>query len=417
MVDGGGYTKPPCEQCGEKNVCMMKPSNRKKLCRDCFTEGFEEDVHATIVKKNMFHEKDKICIAVSGGKDSSVLAHVLVHIKKKYNYKWDLFLLAIDEGIKGYRDDSLKIVYMLREKYNLPLKVLKFEDIFTYTMDTVVSFIGKKNNCTVCGVFRRQAMERGALLFNATKLVTGHNADDLAETILMNMCRGDLEKLAKGVDTMSEMKIEISQVEKEKGGSCCGGECTRGEASIERGTDNPDALIEASPATHVELAPPEEEHPFFLPRLKPLMWCYEKEIVLYAFYKKLDYFSTECTYSPNSFRGNLRSFIKDLEMINPQFILNIIHSSEFFYHNSSRRKVLQVCERCGVYTSNPVCKACLIVEGLRNYKDNSFLYANTKKKKNGERRRIPIQYDPGVAAQNAKRDNNANVGPGAEASA
>ncbi|CAA9989199.1 PP-loop family protein, putative [Plasmodium knowlesi strain H] len=404
----------------------MKPSNRRKLCRECFTECFEEDVHATIVKKNMFHDKDKICIAVSGGKDSSVLAHVLVHIKRKYNYKWDLFLLAIDEGIKGYRDDSLKIVFKLQEKYNLPLKVLKFEDIFTYTMDTVVSFIGKKNNCTVCGVFRRQAMERGALLFNATKLVTGHNADDLAETILMNMCRGDLEKLAKGVDSMSEMKMGTSEMEKAKFGACCGGECTGGEATaVEPGhrspssTGNPDALIGGPPSTHVESAPPEEEHTFFLPRLKPLMWCYEKEIVLYAFYKKLDYFSTECTYSPNSFRGNLRSFIKDLEMINPQFILNIIHSSEFFYHNSSRRKVLQVCTRCGVYTSNPVCKACLIVEGLRNYKDNSFLYANTKKKmkKNGEKRRIPIRYDPGTRVEGAKSDNNANVGGGAEAPA
>ncbi|EUD68445.1 hypothetical protein C922_00841 [Plasmodium inui San Antonio 1] len=467
-MDSGAYTKPPCEECGEKNVCMMKPSNRKKLCRDCFTNGFEEDVHATILKKNMFHEKDKICIAVSGGKDSSVLAHVLVHIKKKHNYKWDLFLLAIDEGIKGYRDDSLKIVFKLQEKYNLPLKVLKFEDIFSYTMDTVVSFIGKKNNCTVCGVFRRQAMERGALLFNATKLVTGHNADDLAETILMNMCRGDLEKLAKGVDAMAPIrgawdvgkeevekaeveKAEVEKAEVEKAEvdnaevnnaevdneeldnanvtPCCGGECGQRPPS---GTDNPDGLVDVSPATHVESAPPEEEHAFFLPRLKPLMWCYEKEIVLYAFYKNLDYFSTECTYSPNSFRGNLRSFIKELEMINPQFILNIIHSSEFFYHNSSRRKVLQMCARCGAYTSNPVCKACLIVEGLRNYKDNSFLYASTKKKNNnnnkggekGERRRIPIRYDPGGDAEDAaarvegdRSGSNANVRGGVEAPA
>ncbi|SCO68267.1 cytoplasmic tRNA 2-thiolation protein 1, putative [Plasmodium vivax] len=443
-MEGGGRPRAPCEECGEKNICMVKPSDRKKLCRDCFTEGFEEHVHETILKKRMFEEKDKICIAVSGGKDSSVLAHVLVQIRRKHNYKWDLFLLAIDEGIKGYRDDSLKIVFKLQEKYHLPLKVLKFEDIFTYTMDAVVSFIGKKNNCTVCGVFRRQAMERGALLFNATKLVTGHNADDLAETILMNMCRGDLEKLAKGVEGAAAVereevakeevakeevaKEEVAKEEAAEVATCCGGECARGEASTERGQRPPSGMdtrgarMEASPPTHGEPAPPEEEHPFFLPRLKPLMWCYEKEIVLYAFYKQLDYFSTECTYSPNSFRGNLRSFIKDLEMINPQFILNIIHSSEFFYHNSSRRKVLQVCASCGAYTSNPVCKACLIVEGLRNYKDNSFLYANKKKGEKGEkgqRRRIPIRYDGGAAAgvEGAKSDGSGKAGGGAEAPA
>lgn len=39
---------------------------------------------------------------------------------------------------------------------------------------------------TFCGVFRRQALDRGAILIGANKIVTGHNADDIAETVLMN---------------------------------------------------------------------------------------------------------------------------------------------------------------------------------------------------------------------------------------
>jgi len=39
---------------------------------------------------------------------------------------------------------------------------------------------------TFCGVFRRQALDRGAMLLKADKIVTGHNADDIAETVLMN---------------------------------------------------------------------------------------------------------------------------------------------------------------------------------------------------------------------------------------
>jgi cytoplasmic tRNA 2-thiolation protein 1 len=53
-------------------------------------------------------------------------------------------------------------------------------------MDEIVAKIGMKNNCTFCGVFRRQALDRGAVLLNANKIVTGHNADDIAETVLMN---------------------------------------------------------------------------------------------------------------------------------------------------------------------------------------------------------------------------------------
>lgn len=53
-------------------------------------------------------------------------------------------------------------------------------------MDAIVSQIGKKNNCTFCGVFRRQALDRGAAMVQVDHIVTGHNADDIAETVLMN---------------------------------------------------------------------------------------------------------------------------------------------------------------------------------------------------------------------------------------
>lgn len=51
-----------------------------------------------------------MAIGASGGKDSTVLAYVMALLNKKYNYGLDLFLLSIDEGIKGYRDDSLETV-------------------------------------------------------------------------------------------------------------------------------------------------------------------------------------------------------------------------------------------------------------------------------------------------------------------
>ncbi len=98
------------------------------------------------------------------------------------------------------------------------------------------------------------------------------------------------------------------------------------------------------------------------------MYAYEKEIVMYAYFKKLDYFSTECIYSPNAYRGYARTFLKDLEAIRPSTIVDIIQSGQNLKISSvvkqSRKTELQNCVRCGYISSNTVCKACILLEGL-----------------------------------------------------
>jgi cytoplasmic tRNA 2-thiolation protein 1 len=70
------------------------------------------------------------------------------------SYGLDLFLLSIDEGIRGYRDDSLETVKRNEETYKIPLRVLSYEELYGWSMDQIVAQIGTKNNCTFCGVFR-----------------------------------------------------------------------------------------------------------------------------------------------------------------------------------------------------------------------------------------------------------------------
>ena len=123
-------------------------------------------------------------------------------LNERYQYGLDLFLLSIDEGITGYRDDSLEVWRLIllhiyhsyclqtvkrnQQQYDMPLKILSYDELYGWTMDAIVSQVGRKNNCTFCGVFRRQALDRGAAMLNVDHIVTGHNADDIAETVLMN---------------------------------------------------------------------------------------------------------------------------------------------------------------------------------------------------------------------------------------
>lgn len=299
-----------CALCDARRATLRRPKTGQQVCKECFFAAFEEEVHNTITQHRLFRPGDRVAVAASGGKDSTVLAHCLTLLNARHGYGLDLFLLSIDEGITGYRDDSLETVKRNEGQYGIPLKVLSYKDLYGWTMDEIVAAVGRRNNCTFCGVFRRQALDRGAALMRADKMATGHNADDIAETVLLNILRGDVARL---------------------------GRC----AAIVTGEDGA------------------------LPRCKPFKYTYEKEIVMYAYFKKLDYFSTECVYSPGAYRGFARDFIKDLEAIRPRAILDILHSAETFRIAASTRMPEQgTCERCGYISSQKWCKACVLLDGL-----------------------------------------------------
>lgn len=315
---------------------MRRPKDGKSLCKECFFQIFEDEIHETIINCRLFERGDFVAIGASGGKDSTVLAHIMKLLNERHDYGLKLVLLSIDEGITGYRDDSLKTVERNKLQYDLPLTVLSYEELYGWTMDRIVQAVGFKNNCTICGVFRRQALDRGATILGCNKLVTGHNADDVAETILMNLLRGDTSRIERSMDITTGSQ------------------------------QNPDSSNE-----------------FTLPRAKPFKYTYEKEIVLYAHFKKLDYFSTECTYAPNSYRGHTREFLKDIERIRPAAIMDIIKSGDSITLATDVKNKLpeqRKCSRCGYISSQEVCKACKILEGL-NCGQPQYGIGKAKKKK------------------------------------
>lgn len=306
-----------CHHCGRSRAVLRRPKTGHSLCRDCFYEALEGEVHETITRHRLFKRGERVALAASGGKDSTVLAHIVTTLNIRYDYGLELMLLSIDEGISGYRDDSLETVKRNEKTYAIPLHILSYKDLYGWTMDEIVAAVGTKSNCTFCGVFRRQALDRGAALLGADKIATGHNADDVAETVLLNLMRADAPRL---------------------------GRC-------------------AAPVTGEDGD---------LPRVKPFQLTYEKEIVMYAYFKKLDYFSTECKYSPYAARGLAREYVKDLEAIRPRAILDLVLSGERLqlqaldsqatknFQNSKPGK----CIICGYLSSQKICKACVLLEGL-----------------------------------------------------
>ncbi|AGO14228.1 AaceriAER437Cp [[Ashbya] aceris (nom. inval.)] len=324
-----------CELCHARKALVKRPKNLQKVCKLCFFHVFETEIHNTIVENKLFQRGERVAVGASGGKDSTVLAYILKLLNERHDYGLEIVLLSIDEGIVGYRDDSLATVKRNQEQYGLPLKIVSYKDLYDWTMDEIVACAGLRNSCTYCGVFRRQALDRGAAMLDIHHVVTGHNADDMAETVLMNILRGDVARLEKST-----------------------------------------AILTQSSGSPVK-------------RSKPFKYAYQKEIVLYAHYKKLDYFSTECSYAPEAFRGTARELMKNLEAVRPSCIIDIIHSGETLRLRPRPKKrapppgSVEVradgsvsllrdegfvdgnrCERCGYLSSNRICKACMLLEGL-----------------------------------------------------
>ena len=93
-------------------------------------------------------------------------------LNERFDYGLDLVLISIDEGITGYRDDSLETVKRNRDQYGLPLTILSYEELYGWTMDKIVDAVGRKNNCTFCGVFRRQALDRAGMKLKVDQIVS-----------------------------------------------------------------------------------------------------------------------------------------------------------------------------------------------------------------------------------------------------
>jgi tRNA(Ile)-lysidine synthase TilS/MesJ len=103
-----------CSKCLEKSIVFRRDSNTH-LCESHFVDAFEETVKHTIEDNNMIVEGDRIAVALSGGKDSTALIYVLNKILSKRK-NISVFAITIDEGIKGYREDTIKSARNISEK-------------------------------------------------------------------------------------------------------------------------------------------------------------------------------------------------------------------------------------------------------------------------------------------------------------
>ena len=125
----------------------------------------------------LIKENDKICVCISGGKDSMLLAKLFQELKRHSDFEFEVEYLVMNPG---YNEENLNLIKHNLEIMNIPAKIVE-TDIFA------IANIQDKSPCYLCARMRRGALYRLAEDMGCNKIALGHHYDDVIETTLMNM--------------------------------------------------------------------------------------------------------------------------------------------------------------------------------------------------------------------------------------
>lgn len=299
-----------CSKCSKPAVTFIRYSGNH-LCEEHFLDFFDRRVKKEIRRQGEFRSGCKVAVALSGGKDSTVAAWVLDDLISRRR-DMELHAITVDEGIEGYRPESLEMAEDFCKERDIPHDVVSFKDTVGWTMDEIAKVDQETIPCTYCGVFRRRCLNRMSKEIGADFLATGLNLDDTAQSVLMNFARGDIEKLAR-------------------------------------------------------MGPHSRVQEGLVPRIQPLRVIPEKETYLFSMLRNIEVHNAECPYSERAFRGKFRDMLYDLEKDSPgtkHGILSTYDSIQPALQKMFPPAKLKNCKRCGEPTLSEYCKSCELIEKL-----------------------------------------------------
>ncbi|UCC33241.1 MAG: TIGR00269 family protein [Candidatus Bathyarchaeota archaeon] len=309
-----------CTVCSRKEAAYTRHYSGEKLCGRCFSKSIEAKVQTTISKYEMLEHDDKIVLAISGGKDSVTLLHILAKFERTFPQA-SLSAIIVDEGIRGYRDEAMMIAEGNCRRLGVEYRVVSFKSMYGLELDEIVKRIrqkedGKLTPCSYCGVLRRKAINTAAREEGADKLATAHSLDDETQTMILNIIHGDPLRTAR-----------------------------------------------VKPALPVI-------HPKLVQRVKPLCEVLEREVAFYAYLKKIEFQSIACPYAGTALRSDVRDMLNRMEQKHPGTKYTIFRSMERIrpaLEAVTKQEELQECKICGEPTLGEICRSCQMLNELHAF--------------------------------------------------
>jgi uncharacterized protein (TIGR00269 family) len=300
-----------CDKCPEESIIHIQYSGAN-LCKKHFAEYVERRVQKEIRLQGKLPARAKLAIAVSGGKDSMSMLHILNRVFASHR-DVELIALIVDEGLAGYRERAIKLATDFSEKLGIRHEVLSFQESFGVRPDDIAALGEEWRPCTYCGVLRRNLLNRRARELGVEKIAFGHNLDDMSQSVLMNIVNGDIQRL-------------------------------------------------------VRLGPHRKVQEGLVPRMLPLRIVPESEMKLYADIMEIPYLDMHCFYRPRAHRLGFLEMIDSMERDTPGTRHSILSSYDQMIPALRERfppAKLNACKKCGEPTMGDICKACELLDKVR----------------------------------------------------
>lgn len=295
-----------CMKCNKEAIIFQKYSGMH-LCRKHFIDDVERKIKLTIRKNYSIKRNETIAVALSGGKDSTVLLYILHKIFKE-RPDIEIVAITIDEGIEGYRPHTIETSKELTQRLGVRHIIRSFKEEYDTTLDDIAAREREKGACSYCGVLRKSLLNKTANEIGATKLATGHNLDDEAQTTLLNHLRGDVDRI-------------------------------------------------------IRLAPPRALEGLVM-RAKPLRKIPEKEVALYALLNDLPVDFSECPYAHEAIRGEVRDMLNEFEVNHPGTKYSLLRGFDKIAEMLAKdypETELSRCRICGEACNSQICQACKLL--------------------------------------------------------
>ncbi|MEM1638882.1 MAG: ATP-binding protein [Desulfurococcaceae archaeon] len=291
-----------CRKCGSRASVRVTYA-KLLLCREHFLEYIENRVLNTMKRYGILKDTRRILVALSGGKDSLSLLHILSKIKDKTELE-EIIGIHIDLGLGEYSLESINTVKKTCHDTGTNCIILPIKELMDHNLPELVE-LTRRPPCSLCGLIKRYILNLTAIELGVDAVALGHHMDDVLVFIIKDFLFQDNIDMAKMIPVTKGIQGLLAK------------------------------------------------------KIKLLYEIYEDDLSTYAYLAGIKTTKTPCPYKyQDPFKNSIRKMMDELENYAPGFKISVARRLAKNLEKTPILEEIQPCRYCGMPSRNGICSIC-----------------------------------------------------------